>query len=165
MAIEVGRWSRIRSLALPGLLTLGAALLAVGCRPSRDGIDPATLPVEMRSDYEVFARRCSKCHSLARPLTSGITDNAQWVSYVTRMRMQPGSGITEGDQVVILRFLKFYSAEEVRKKAEANGIATTTPSAGAQVAPVPSPPTPPANPPPPPSLPPPGLQPAPGSAP
>lgn len=103
-------------------LVLGTAFLG-GCRPSVEALDPASLPENVRGDYHVFERRCSKCHSLARPLTSGITDQGQWESYVTRMRRQPASGITPDDQVVILRFLKYYSEDQLRKKAEKNGTA------------------------------------------
>jgi hypothetical protein len=84
-----------------------------------EGLDPTTLPVELRPDYEVFALRCSKCHSLARPLQSDIDDDDYWVRYVARMRQQPGSGITAGDEAVILRFLFHYAREIRRKKAAA----------------------------------------------
>lgn len=120
-------------------LTLGTALLG-GCRPSVEALDPTTLPESVRPDYRVFERRCSKCHSLARPLTSGITDQGQWESYVTRMRRQPGSGITPDDQVVILRFLKYYSEDQLRQKAEKNGtakpVALPPPPSGSPPAPV-----------------------------
>jgi hypothetical protein len=97
------------------------------CREGSDAIDPSTLPETVRADYQVFARRCSKCHSLARPLTSGITDMGQWERYVARMRMQPGSGINAADEAIVLRFLKHYSAEELRKKAERNAPKPETP--------------------------------------
>src|SRR4029078_5757453 len=75
--------------------TLAAlVLLTAGCATSaRDGLDAARLPAEVQPDYVVFARRCSKCHQLARPLNSGIHDDAMWADYVERMRRQPGSGI------------------------------------------------------------------------
>ena len=59
--------------------------------------------------------RCSKCHSLARPLNSGIIDDGYWKLYVARMRRQPGSGISLEDTDQILRFLHYYSMEEIRK--------------------------------------------------
>lgn len=90
---------------------LVAALLAAACATAgRDGLDVATLPVEVRPDYTVFARRCSKCHQLARPLGSGIHDDARWADYVDRMRRQPGSGISPADTRPILRFLHYYSS-------------------------------------------------------
>jgi hypothetical protein len=92
----------------------------LGCPAPREGLNPADLPPAVRADYGVFAQRCSKCHSLARPLDSGIVDNAFWVNYVARMRRQPGSGISKEDEQVILRFLFFFSAEERRKKEATN---------------------------------------------
>ena len=99
-----------------------AAFVALGaCGPRTEGLDTSKLPPELRADYDVFARRCSKCHSLARPLQSGIADDEQWVLYVKRMRRQPASGISPDDETVILRFLRYYAAEERKKKAEASG--------------------------------------------
>jgi hypothetical protein len=104
-------------VALAGAI---AGLTLAGCPapPSSrsETLDPATLPQEVRADYEVFAQRCSKCHSLARPLNSGITDDGYWAMYVARMRRQPASGISVEDGRVILRFLHYYSLEELRKK-------------------------------------------------
>ena len=102
------------------LAALSAAALSLSACPSPDArsetIDPATLPQEVRADYEVFAQRCSKCHSLARPLNSGIVDDDYWAMYVARMRRQPASGISVEDSKVILRFLHYYSLEQIRKK-------------------------------------------------
>lgn len=78
----------------------------------------STLPPTVVPDYEVFAARCSKCHSLARPLQSGITDDAFWAKYVERMRRQPSSGISHGDVTVILRFLHYYSEEQRKARGE-----------------------------------------------
>jgi len=84
-----------------------------------EGLEPATLPAELRADYAVFAQRCSKCHSLARPLNSGISDENYWSLYVARMRRQPGSGISQADAEPILRFLHYYSVEQLRKPEKA----------------------------------------------
>ena len=106
---------------------LAAALVAAACATTaRDGLDVAQLPVEVRPDYTLFARRCSKCHQLARPLNSGIHEDAMWADYVERMRRQPGSGITRADTVPILRFLHYYSSLSAEAPASARG-----PEAGA----------------------------------
>jgi hypothetical protein len=104
------------------LATVALTLLAMGAASScgswvHDGLDPTTMPPEVRPDYALFTQRCSKCHSLARPLTSGIADDAFWADYVDRMRRQPASGISEEDTVGILRFLHHFSVEEKRKSA------------------------------------------------
>jgi mono/diheme cytochrome c family protein len=103
-----------RRRAQPWRRLLAAALLAVtlalACATTaRDGLDIAKLPVEVRPDYAVFARRCSKCHQLSRPLGADVHDDAQWVDYVERMRRQPASGISKADTKPILRFLHYYS--------------------------------------------------------
>jgi predicted small secreted protein len=98
------------------LLVVCSIVLAACATSGRDGLDVAQLPEAVRPDYQLFARRCSKCHSLARPLGSGITDDEVWIAYVNRMRRQPGSGISPQDTTPILRFLHFYSVEQRRLK-------------------------------------------------
>ena len=90
-------------------LAAGALIAAACATTGRDGLDVARLPAEIRPDYALFARRCSKCHQLARPLGSGIHDDATWAAYVERMRRQPSSGISQADTRPILRFLHYYS--------------------------------------------------------
>jgi hypothetical protein len=87
------------------------AALIVGCAEGAAGVPPEQIPPDLRADYHVFAVRCSKCHSLSRPLQSGITDDRHWASYIARMRLQPGSGITADDAPRILRFLSYYSRQ------------------------------------------------------
>jgi hypothetical protein len=86
-----------------------------------EGMDPSAVPPEQQADYAVFAQRCSKCHSLARPLNSGITDDGYWRMYVEKMRRQPGSGISESDRVPILRFLHWYSGLKSKADTKADG--------------------------------------------
>ncbi len=96
------------------LLLLCAALAgcpsmsAVGVRGGLPAERVATFPPEVQGSYELFTRRCSRCHSLARPLTAQITDREHWARYVTRMRRQPGSGISPADGETILVFLEYW---------------------------------------------------------
>ena len=107
----------IRHLA-PAVISLAAIALAACPSPDSrsETIDQTTIPQDVRADYEVFAQRCSKCHSLSRPLNSGIVDDEYWALYVARMRRQPSSGISLEDSRIILRFLHYYSLEQIRKK-------------------------------------------------
>jgi hypothetical protein len=116
-------------IALFSFLGLFVWLLLGACASDRlEGIGPIdALPPPVRADYEVFAQRCSKCHSLARPLSSGIEDDSYWRMYVTRMRRQPGSGISIEDTVKILRFLSYYS-RELKAKRESDAAAPSSPS-------------------------------------
>jgi hypothetical protein len=116
--------------------------LAVACGPRIEGLDRNTLPEPVRADYDLFARKCSKCHSLARPLSSGITDDDQWSMYVTRMRRQPASGITPDDQEIILRFLHYYSVEQKRIRAEKSASGAPAPSPPPPTTPSPASPAP-----------------------
>jgi hypothetical protein len=112
---RAGVRSMARALATAGglAIAIGGAVAGVGCSAGMfergEGLDIQTVPADLRADYALFAQRCSKCHSLARPLNSGITNDEFWRLYVERMRRQPGSGISEGDAYYILRFLSWYS--------------------------------------------------------
>ena len=106
---------------LTSMLAVGLFALAASCRhdPAKfEGPDPSTMPDEVRSDYVLFTLRCSKCHSLARPLQSGITDDVFWTEYVERMRLQPASGISPDDATHILRFLHYFSSGKVMRADE-----------------------------------------------
>jgi hypothetical protein len=104
-------------------LVMGFASLPAGCSGGRAGEPEAeTLSASAAADYALFALRCSKCHSLSRPLNSGIDRDDYWRLYVAKMRRQPGSGITEEDTVAILRFLHLYSIEQRRKKEQRLGV-------------------------------------------
>ncbi len=114
---------KVRALAL----LVATALLGCG-GPSMDP-EVASASAASRADYDVFALRCSKCHSLARPLNSGIDDDGYWRTYVAKMRRQPGSGISAQDSVAILRFLHQYSIEQRRRKGKpVDSPALTAPS-------------------------------------
>lgn len=99
------------------------------------------MPDELVANYELFSTKCSKCHTLARPLGAGITDDAQWEMYVTRMRLQPGSGISPEDQAQIMKFLRWHASELRRSKgiqipsASASAVSAPPPAAPAQGAP------------------------------
>ena len=113
-----------------GRLLIGAACLALvasvalGQDPSSeaqlaeldkgaDTIDVSSYPEEMQQSYELFAARCSKCHTLARPINSNYALPDEWSRYVKRMMRKPGSGISPKDAKSIYEFLSYDSS--VRK--------------------------------------------------
>ena len=106
-------------------MLLAALAAGLGCAANRGDPEAATLPTDVRADYAVFALRCSKCHSLARPLNSGIDDDEYWKMYVERMRRQPASGISVADTVPILRFLHVFSIAERKRKEQLQGGLTS----------------------------------------
>lgn len=99
-------------------------LLAAGCSDAHatrrgDRVDVSSYPPDIQAAYRVFAVRCSRCHTLARPLNAHITDPQHWIRYVTRMRRQPGSGINSSNADIILRFLLYYHREPESEPAPA----------------------------------------------
>ncbi len=76
-------------------------------------IDVSGYPEKMQEYYKVFAKRCSKCHTLARPINSSYA-GIEWKRYVKRMMRKPGSGINPKNGKKIVEFLMHDS--EVRKK-------------------------------------------------
>ncbi len=114
---EVGR--KVSGLLLGAGWIFG--LVACSGRPPPESITPVSdtqLTPELRADYDVFAQRCSKCHSLAKPLNSHVDDDQVWIRYVAKMRRQPASGISERDGEAILRFLHVLVEQERAKNAE-----------------------------------------------
>lgn len=93
-------------------VALCLALLVEGCSvfARTDGLELSRVPPDRRAEYELFADRCSRCHSLARPLNARISREDEWRNYVRRMRRQPSSGIAPEDEAPLVRFLTWFSA-------------------------------------------------------
>jgi cytochrome c5 len=79
-----------------------------------DSIDVSGYPQEMQAGYKVFAQRCTKCHTLSRPINSDYATRDEWSRYVKRMMRKPGSGINKKDAKTVFDFLVYDSS--VRKK-------------------------------------------------
>jgi len=77
-------------------------------------IDVSAYPEEMQQKYTLFAERCSKCHTLARPINSDYALEDEWSRYVKRMMRKPGSGIAPKEGKQIFEFLAYDSS--IRKK-------------------------------------------------
>lgn len=112
-------------LVAAGAFLLAAAGSLLGQAPSGeerlagfDGgpktIDVSSYPTDMQKNYQVFAARCAKCHTLARPINSDYALPDEWSRYVKRMMRKPGSGISPKDGKQIYEFLAYDSS--VRKK-------------------------------------------------
>jgi hypothetical protein len=80
-----------------------------------DKVNVSTYPAEVQEDYRMFAAKCSKCHTLARPINTDLTVDA-WKMYVKRMSNKPDSGISQDQGKQIYSFLKFYQGEKDAKK-------------------------------------------------
>lgn len=78
-------------------------------------IDVSKYPPDMQARYKIFASRCTKCHTLARPINCEFALDEEWERYVKRMMRKPGSGISASDGKQIFEFLTYDS--KIRKKA------------------------------------------------
>ncbi len=78
-------------------------------------IDVSKYPEGQKAAYKVFAKKCSSCHTLARPVNSDFVLPGQWQRYIKRMMYKPNSGIDEKDGKVIYTFLVYDGS--VRKAA------------------------------------------------
>ena len=76
-------------------------------------IDVSSYPPEQQALYPVFAQKCSKCHTLARPINSSMTGD-EWYGYVNRMSRKPGSGISPKVAEEIFSFLSYDSQVRAR---------------------------------------------------
>ena len=101
------------------ILTMGVLRMpkaALKTFPADNGsnfIDVSNYPSEMQERYKLFARKCSRCHTLARPINSVFLGEA-WRKYVYKMMKKPGSGLTPKVANEIIEFL-IYDAQ-ARKK-------------------------------------------------
>lgn len=82
-----------------------------------DTIDVSNYPKEIQENYKVFAKKCSKCHTLARPINSDFKGE-EWNRYVKRMMRKPDSGISPSIGKQIYEFLKYYSEQKEKNKEE-----------------------------------------------
>jgi mono/diheme cytochrome c family protein len=93
-----------------GLASIGLALLAQESNvvlPQDKGpatIDVSAYPAEIQKDYKLFSSKCSKCHTIARPINTLMTRD-EWERYVKRMMHKPNSGISDSQGKDIFAFL------------------------------------------------------------
>ena len=59
-----------------------------------DKINVSSYPADQQKNYKVFSDKCSKCHTIARPINTTMT-KAEWERYVKRMMHKPNSGIND----------------------------------------------------------------------
>jgi hypothetical protein len=78
-------------------------------------IDVSKYPKDIQDKYKVFSVKCSKCHTLARPINSDYVLEDEWERYVKRMMHNAGTFIGPDEGKQIYEFLVYDS--KIRKKA------------------------------------------------
>ncbi len=99
-----------------GSLTLVAQTSTVAL-PQDKGpskIDVSSYPPEMQKAYKLFADKCSKCHTIARPINTTMA-RPEWERYVKRMMHKPNSGISDKQGKEIFEFIMY---DEENRKAK-----------------------------------------------
>ena len=69
-------------------------------------IDVSSYPADQQKAYKVFADKCSKCHTIARPINTTMP-RPDWERYVKRMMHKPNSGISDSQGKTIFEFLAY----------------------------------------------------------
>jgi hypothetical protein len=86
-----------------------------------DQIDVSGYPAPQRAGYAVYARACSRCHSLARSINAPYTSRGWWEFYMSGMRMRgraAGRPFSREEAKSVLDFLDYDS--RVRKVEHAS---------------------------------------------
>jgi hypothetical protein len=104
--VSGGRVTRAVLLGLAMVMLLGGAPDPRDRGP--DKIDVSRFPPKYQELYQVFEVRCSKCHSLARPVNAKLRPD-EWKLYVKKMARRQGSGINEETGAKLTDFLTYYS--------------------------------------------------------
>jgi len=67
-------------------------------------IDVSAYPPPVQAAYKLFSKKCSKCHTLARPINTTMKWE-EWERYVKRMMNKPNSGISNNQGKEVFEFL------------------------------------------------------------
>jgi hypothetical protein len=94
----------------------GYAELKVRGKDKDKVLVPGQFKGDQKKAYDLFAKRCTKCHEMARPVSaletgktpiSGSVFNDSGIKkYVVKMMRKPNSGITRDDARDIIVFLR-----------------------------------------------------------
>jgi hypothetical protein len=71
-----------------------------------DKIDVSVYPGPVQMAYRLFSKKCSKCHTIARPINTTMKWD-DWERYVKRMLHKPNSGISDNQGKEIFEFLVY----------------------------------------------------------
>jgi cytochrome c5 len=83
-----------------------------------DKIDVSAYPAAQQTAYKVFSTKCSKCHTIARPLNTMMKPD-EWNRYVKRMMHKPNSGISDSQGKQIFEFVVYDQSERKDKNPKA----------------------------------------------
>jgi hypothetical protein len=79
-------------------------------------IDVSKYPADMQKKYQLFSKKCSSCHTIARPINCEFALDDEWERYIKRMMRKAGASLISADEgKQIFEFLTYDS--KTRKQA------------------------------------------------
>ena len=112
------RFIRILMLLAPLSLVAQTSNVVLPQDKGPDKIDVKAYPAPQQAAYKLFTGKCSKCHTIARPMNT-MMKRDEWERYVKRMMHKPNSGISDGQGKQIFEFLVFDQTERKDKNPKA----------------------------------------------
>jgi len=100
------------AVALLALVALGGAIRIVRAQDKEEPVDPRILkydkgpakidvskyPADMQNKYKLFAKKCSSCHTIARPINCEFALEDEWERYIKRMMRKAGPSLISADE-------------------------------------------------------------------
>jgi cytochrome c5 len=96
----------VACLSIPVFLAAQSSNVTLPQDKGPDKINVSAFPPDQQKGYKVFADKCAKCHTIARPINTSMT-RAEWERYVKRMMHKPNSGISDSQGKTIFDFLAY----------------------------------------------------------
>ncbi len=91
-------------------------------------VDVTSYPKEQQENYRTFAKTCSQCHTLARPINSPLIAREDWRRFIKRMyqrtKTSTGTAIGAKDAKAAIDFLTYDA--QVRKVKDKAGFEART---------------------------------------
>ena len=100
------RLMQMMMTAMPLLLAAQTSNVVLPQDKGPDKIDVSAYTAPMQAAYKVFAAKCSKCHTIARPINT-MMKRDEWERYVKRMMHKPNSGINDNQGKQIFEFVVY----------------------------------------------------------
>ena len=108
----------LAGLSLPLILVAQTSNVALPQDKGPAKIDVSAYPAAQQQGYKVFAEKCAKCHTIARPINTTMTKD-EWERYVKRMMHKPNSGISDSQGKTIFEFVAYDQATRKDKNPSA----------------------------------------------
>ncbi|MGO8719860.1 MAG: hypothetical protein ACLQMO_11670 [Acidobacteriaceae bacterium] len=102
----------LAAFSIPLLLLAQSSNVTLPQDKGPDKINVSTYPPAQQKAYKLFTGKCSKCHTIARPINTTMT-LPEWERYVKRMMHKPNSGISDSQGKEIYEFLAY---DQVNRK-------------------------------------------------